>query len=233
MKKSNRWKIYTITAMLIALSAIGGVMAYFTDSDEKINEFVVGKIDIDLQEPEWDKKTDTDEDGVPDEAEHLRPAQTVTKDPQVQNIGINDAFMFLTVEVPCRDLITVQPNGMKNPKSITQLYTYDVDPAWKGIGSCILRDEAGKQNGIKYLYAYAGADNSCTVVAPKAKTSPLFKNIVFANVLEGQGLEEGAFDIEIHAYGIQTTDLNGGTTDAKNVWQIITNQKELGDVYQQ
>lgn len=42
-----------------------------------------------------------------------------------------------------------------------------------------------------------------------------------------QGLEENTYKINIQAYGIQTTDLNGGTKDAAEIWNIITNQREL------
>ena len=35
------------------------------------------------------------------------------------------------------------------------------------------------------------------------------------------------YKINIQAYGIQTTDLNGGTKDAAEIWNIITNQREL------
>lgn len=45
--------------------------------------------------------------------------------------------------------------------------------------------------------------------------------------MEGQKLEENTYEIKINAYGIQTTDLNGGIKDASEIWNIITNQKEL------
>ena len=50
--------------------------------------------------------------------------------------------------------------------------------------------------------------------------------------MEGQGLEEQPFDINIQTYGIQTMNLNGGTTDAQQIWKIITNQKEIPENYQ-
>ncbi len=43
----------TLTLCLVlslALTAIGGTLAYFTDTDNETNEFTIGKVDIDLQE---------------------------------------------------------------------------------------------------------------------------------------------------------------------------------------
>jgi predicted ribosomally synthesized peptide with SipW-like signal peptide len=232
MKKNSIWKTWAAIGALAAITMAGGIMAYFTDTDEKVNEFVVGKISIELQEPEWDKKPDTDKDGVPDEVEFMRPAQSVTKDPQVANVGSNDAYLFLTVEVPCRELITVNADGTRNASAMTQLYTYAENPAWKCIGKKDISTQEGTVTAKKYLYAYAGEGNVCTIVKPSQTTAPLFEKTVFANVMEGQGIEEQAFDMTIHAYGIQTSDLDGGITDASGIWQIISNQKELADTYQ-
>lgn len=88
-------------------------------------------------------------------------------------------------------------------------------------------DESGKKVAAKHLYAYAGAQGICTVVKPQETTKPLFNQVTFINAMEGQGLEENTYKINIQAYGIQTTDLNGGTKDAAEIWNIITNQREL------
>lgn len=232
MKKSNIWKAWTAAAALTALTTVGGIMAYFTDTDEEINKFTVGKIEIDLKEPEWEKKPDTDKDNVPDEAEDMVPAKRLTKDPMVENTGVNDAYIFMTVEVPCRKLITVNSDGTRNPEAMTQLYSYQPNVYWKCLGSCEVKDDTGKQTGKKYLYAYAEESGMCRVVKPKETTKPLFESVLFVNAMEGQGLEETAFEMPIHAYGIQTTDLNEGTKDAAQIWQIITNQKELSEKYQ-
>ena len=85
---------------------------------------------------------------------------------------------------------------------------------------------------MKHLYAYAEASGKCRIVKPKETTIPLFRSVTFANVLEGQGLEEQEFTIDIQAYGIQTANLNGGTSDAMEIWQILSNQKEIPEHYQ-
>ncbi|MBS6194405.1 MAG: SipW-dependent-type signal peptide-containing protein [Clostridiales bacterium] len=234
MKKQNIWKALVAAGALavVTAGAAGGIAAYFTDTEEKVNHFTVGKIEIDLQEPEWEKKPDEDKDGIPDEAEDLTPGKELKKDPMVKNTGINDAFMFLTVEIPCRELVTVNQDGTRNPKTMTELYSYRQDSSWKKLGSCKVLDKSGKQTGRKYLYAYAQENGVCRTVKPEETTAPLFKSILFANVMEGQGVEEQAFDVVIDAYAIQTADLGLETQDASRIWQIITNQKELTEAYE-
>ena len=51
--KKNKTKTMGLMALLIGTMSIGGIMAYFTDGDTATNTFTVGKISIDLQEPEW------------------------------------------------------------------------------------------------------------------------------------------------------------------------------------
>ena len=176
MKKQHIWRVWIAAGTVLAVSTVGSLMAYFTDTQEKVN--------------------------------------------------------FLTVEIPCRELITVNADGMKNPPGMTPLYSYEQDASWKHLGSCKALDEKGKQTGVKHLYAYAEASGKCRIVKPKETTLPLFHSVTFANVLEGQGLEEQEFTIDIQAYGIQTANLNGGTSDAMEIWQILSNQKEIPEHYQ-
>lgn len=231
--KNNMWKAWMIAGAMAAAMTVGGVMAYFTDTDEKVNSFTVGRVEIELQEPEWDKKPDEDDNGIPDEAENMVPMQTITKDPKVKNTGDNDAFIFLTVEKPCREAVTVNADGTRNPSTMTELYQYAADKSWICLGSCPVTDGKGNQTARKYLYAYAGENGECTAVIPGDTTVPLFEQVTFANLMEEQGVENQTFSMPIHAYAIQTTDLDGGTKDARRIWQIISNQKELKDYFQE
>ena len=112
---------------VLAVSTVGSPYGLFYRYTGESESFYGGKIQIALQEPEWEKKADQDKNNIPDEAEHMIPLQTITKDPKVQNTGINDAYIFLTVEIPCRELITVNADGMKNPPGIMPLYSYEQD----------------------------------------------------------------------------------------------------------
>ena len=84
---------------------------------------------------------------------------------------------------------------------------------------------------VKYLYSYADERKSCIAVLPEESTTPLFQNVTFVNLMEGQGVDGQQLEIDINAYAIQTSSLDGGTTDAMNIWKIITNQKDITDVF--
>ena len=105
--KNKTWKNYLGAAALVTVLFAGSVSAYFTDQDEKVNTFTVGKVTIELEEPKWEKKPDDNGNKITDEAERMTPNQTIIKDPQVKNTGNNDAFIYMTVEVPCRQIISV------------------------------------------------------------------------------------------------------------------------------
>ena len=113
--KNKTWKNYLGAAALVTVLFAGSVSAYFTDQDEKVNTFTVGKVTIELEEPKWEKKPDDNGNKIPDEAERMTPNQTIIKDPQVKNTGNNDAFIYMTVEVPCRQIISVNNDGTRNP----------------------------------------------------------------------------------------------------------------------
>ncbi|MFQ6806482.1 MAG: TasA family protein [Lachnospiraceae bacterium] len=230
--KNKKVKILLTAGALAGILATGGVLAYFTDQDDGVNKFTVGRVEIDLQEPEWEEKPDTDGNDIPDEAEEMTPNQTISKDPQVENTGVNDAYIFLTVEVPCRNIVTANADGTKNPKALTDLYSFTADNSWTRLGACeVLGDDEKTVIAHKYLYAYAVAGGDCTVVEPGKTTKKLFTEVTFVNAVEGQGLEEEQFEIAIDAYGIQTTDLNGGVKTPQEVWKVITNQNEVSEVY--
>lgn len=85
-----------VTVCLVACMAVtavaGGTLAYFTDkTEEKINTFTVGKVDITLTEEAWDAP----------EADHkIMPGKTLAKDPTVTVDGESEAaWVFVEVEI--------------------------------------------------------------------------------------------------------------------------------------
>lgn len=226
MKKriSKRMKTGLLCGALAGVMSIGGIMAYFTDGDTATNTMTVGKISIDLLEPNWR------------EVENITPGQDIRKDPQVTNDGINDAYVFLKVDVPYANVTIVNEDGTKNDKSDTELFSYKVNDGWVEVGTGV-KDEENQV--VTHLYAY-GTDESMTPLATEAFTPTLFDYVRFANVIEGEGLEETTQDIVINAYGIQTLNINdakdeidGNNADGKvkpaDVWEVLNNQTPVTD----
>lgn len=207
-KKMNL-KAAVLAFAMIAVMMIGGISAYFTDGDTTTNTFTVGKISLDLQEPNWN----------PDDAEDITPNQTIKKDPQILNDGINDEFVFLEVIVPYANVIVANEDGTRKAAADTELYSYNVNSGWAEIAA--IKDAAAKT--VTHLYVYGTADK-CTALKKDVTTPTLFDTVTFANIIEDQGLEEATLNIVINAYGIQTSDVNGGTVDPDMIWAVIDNQ---------
>lgn len=211
MMKNVTKKTYVgaLVCMLLTVVAVGSISAYFTDGDAVTNTFTVGKISLELQEPEWD----------PDAAKDMTPNQTVKKNPQIYNDGVNGEFVFMEVILPYETLITANEDGTLNAAKDTELYHYTVNPGWHQMSGT--RNEA--DNTVTYLYVYGDAEN-CTELAVGATTPALFDTVTFANVVEDQALEGKTLEIIIKAYGIQTTNINGGKTAPADVWTVVSNQ---------
>lgn len=110
--KKNRKRLAVMASCLAGVMAIGGIMAYFTDADTATNVFTVGKVSLDLIEPNWDPENDDlDGDGLLD-AYTITPEFEVQKDPQITNDGVNDEYVFMTVTVPYYNVVTATEVGL-------------------------------------------------------------------------------------------------------------------------
>ena len=86
----------TLAACLIVLSIVGTSLAYFTDTDAKTNVFTAGNVDIELTY----EVTDT----------RLYPGQTYDEVATIENVGTENAYVGLIIEVVTNDfdLDTIQ-----------------------------------------------------------------------------------------------------------------------------
>ena len=221
MRKTNgnKAKLSIIALTLVACLMIAGVSAYFTDADTTTNTFTVGKVSLDLQEPDWNPPT------------NILPEQEIHKDPQIKNDGINEEYVFMEVIVPYANVVTAKDDGTRNAAADTELFSYDVNSGWVEIGTA-KKDEAAKT--VTHLYAY-GTKTAMTSLAKDATTPALFEYVRFANIVEDQNIETTTLNVVVNAYGIQTTNIHdaddtidGNNADGKTapeaVWSVITNQ---------
>ena len=208
----------TILAVaLVSLLAVGMISAYFTDTETKANVFTVGKIDIELDEPSWEEPTE------------ILPEQEFPKDPQITNVGKNDAYVFMEVEVPYANIVTANDDGTKNAAADTELFDFVTNDGWVAVGEPVKNEDA---KTVTYLYAYGTAD-AMTVLAKNETTPALFDYVQFANVVDNQGLEETVQNVNVKAYAVQTTNINDGknVVDGNNddgkcspeeVWAVVS-----------
>ncbi len=210
--KKKVFKLATAVVAMLAVMMIGGVSAYFTATDDVINSWTVGNVDIELQEPQYDASGD--------ERIGITPNKDLAKDPQIQNTGSNDAFVFLKVTVPKANVIVAAQDGTRGRKHMQELFDYGINSSW------VLVDSKEGEAVNTYIYAY-GNSAACTPLAPNGVTGVLFNEgiITFKNVIEGQGLENSTLEMPIEAFGIQTTDITENDVTAPgDVWAILNNQ---------
>lgn len=206
LRKTNMIK-WLFTAIIIGSICIGGTLAYLTDYDVAANEFTVGKVDIELTEPNW----------KPEDYKNLVPTQEIKKDPCITNTGKNDAYVYMEVAVPIQKLIVADPNGMRKDSAETKLFEYKPSEEWK------LMDNYTKDGKHINIYAYT------KILKPGDTSTPLFNTMTFANVIEGQ-VDGKTFSVPVRAYAIQTGNTGGdkGTVieQAIHAFQMYQNQNK-------
>jgi len=218
--KNKKLATLSVALGLSTIALIGGISAYFTDADTATNEFTIGKVSLDLQEPNW----------VP--PQNITPNQVIQKDPKIKNDGINDEFVFLEVRIPIKNIVTAELDGTKKDAAETELFSYTVNKAWVQVGQ-----DKKETNSVTRVYAYGNQD-ACTPLTKGSITPALFETVKFCNAIEDQGLEQTTEQILINAYGIQTTDINDGPdgtgdkTAPADVWAVVSKQAPSTDVAQ-
>lgn len=211
---TNKYKLTVILCVSLIVS-VSSVFAYYTSTDRQINTFTVGSVDIELTEPLYDAESS-------EMRSALEPDSDVIKDPQVTNVGTNDAYVFIEVEIPRKDVITASRiTGAKIDSRLQDLFAFNVSEDWMLVESDITN------NSSKYVYGYA-TNNTLIKLEPNETTTVLFDDgkVHLINIVEGQGLEEKTFNIPIKAYAIQTEDITADDLSYPlAVWNILSNQK--------
>jgi predicted ribosomally synthesized peptide with SipW-like signal peptide len=180
----------------------GSSIAYLTDYDSAKNEFTVGKVEIELDEPGW----------VPEEHTKIVPGEDIKKNPQVTNTGVNDAFVYLQVSVPKDTVITADDQGNRLESRNQKLFSFESKEGWTQISL-----EESEDTAI-YTYSYD------KILEPEETTTALFDSVHFVNLIEGQ-LDEQSLAIPVRAYAIQSAN----TADEKKT--VVEQAKEAYQKY--
>ena len=191
--------IVAVIVLAIVVSIIGGMLAYFTNTTQEVtNTFTVGdNVSITLTEPTWTSLGQY-------QAQGMSIGNTVSKDPTVTNVGTNDAFIFVKVEVACTTDVS--------PATPKEIFTYTPNSGWYLMtnGSC----SSGK---LTRIYAY-GTQNVMTVVS-KNDTAVIFNSVTVNPSITGEetGLT-GNKTVDVKAYAIQSDGIN--VSSPTDVWTL-------------
>ena len=184
----NNKKLVTVCLVvaLLAVCAIGGSLAYFTDTDTKDNTFTVGNVNIELTETEWVQNS------------IANPGVAVDKNPIVKNIGENEAW--IRVNVTISDAAAFKA-AMKahNITDLATIFAGHDEDYWTRASIA----EDADADTITYSYYYKEK------VAKNESTQPIFTSVTIPAAFTSAEMAEigDDFTIKVTADAIQTAGL--------------------------
>lgn len=208
----NKRKTMAVAIVLALVLLIGGMIAYFTDTDVATNEFTLGdEVDISLSET-W-----TPADGL-----GIHPGAVVTKAPSIVNESTTTpAYVFAEVVVPCY----ASTGTTVDTPLFTLLNANDQEGCNDGWVLIETSEINTTDKTITYVYAYGTSAAMTSLAAspstPKTTTStPVFSKVKLDEDLTAAQKDTASAtpNIVINAYGIQTD--NVGTTPSA-VWANV------------
>ena len=194
---SKRKLIYVAITLALILM-IGGMLAYFTDTDQKSNNFTLAN-DVNILINEVFNTTD---------AQNILPGANIVKEPSIFNESDSaPAYVFAIVTMPCYKTGTTADYD-------AELFSFDLNnSAW----TLVSEGTIDQENGTKeYVYAYA-TSSGMTKLNPNAQTTaPVFNHVELKSSLtQTQADTAKTTNVIIDAKAIQADNLGTATTPAQ------------------
>ena len=198
----------SLVVALVAIAIVGASLAYFTDKDEALNTFTVGKVKITLDEAEVNVNGEkVSENRVQNNEYKLMPGHTYNKDPMVTVLaGSESSYIKMTVTFSkANELDAIfAPDGA----NLTRIFNgYDASN-WIAKGNT--KDATANTRTYEFWYKEA-------VAAPDGDVAldALFDSITVPGTITGAQLETiKDMTITVNAYAIQAD----GFADAAAAW---------------
>ena len=205
----NKRKTIAVAIVLTLVLLIGGMIAYFTDTDTAVNEFTLGdEVDIAISETGWTNTQGTTWTNA--SAQGIHPGATVAKAPSIVNESTTtSAYVFAEVVVPCY--------ASTGTTVDTPLFTFTANSEWTQVGSAQLNTS---DKTMTYIYAYGSAQGMTELEQSQTTSTPVFSNVTLAPTLTAaqKATASATPNIVVNAYGIQID--NVGTTPSE-VWANV------------
>ena len=224
----NRKKIVALI-MVVALALttlIGGTLAYFTDTDDATNTFVMGKVDIVLDEapviynPDdytWTanneaKRVQKIEFGSDTES-YIYPGAVLPKDPTVHNVGLNDAYIRIKVTINPYVLGHIMAHVEGGDLLDMFMEFVNIDKENWEYEADVQENVLDPENATWTLSA-----RYKEIVKPGEDTTPFFTEVRIPKELEDMyGFTGVPFDMDIVAEAIQAASF----ADADEAWNAF------------
>ena len=219
----SRKKLIVTAIVLTLILAIGGILAYFTSTDTKVNRFKMSNVGISVNETSFPGDPSDPNNKVP-----VVPDQEIPKNPTVTNNGDGEVYAFVVVDIP-RATVKTSVSGAATEidlftvRKITNASTGEtadgINDGW------VLVDTTDNDTYMSYIYAY-GTSSKLTALAKDATTPAVFDYVKFASVVEtenGTGSLQGTnLEVKVSGYGIQTEGLESDVP--ATVWPLVSEQ---------
>lgn len=238
----SKRKLLTLamTVAMIAILAIGGTLAYFTDTDAAVNTFTTSNVSIDLKE---DFKKDS----------LLMPGIDVNKDAWIVNDGDQAAYVWAEILIPSAlddaDDNSPAAPGLGNslhmnfPGKYSKEYAQNDNPSAKFYNEELSQLWIHQHNADGVSYGYMGTETIEGVTYNKhiafydeelgvGESTSLFMDKVYMDLKVKQGENgllladgktdyTGTWEIIVRAYGIQAEGFN----DVISAWKAYDGVK--------
>ena len=195
MKKAKKALALVLCAVLLVAGSVMGTLAYLTSTDEVVNTFTVGKVQIKLDEAEVNSAGIADSAAssrVQENEYHLLPGHRYTKDPTIHVVaGSEDCYLFVKVENGISSL-EAATNANSNTKTIADQMS---EKGWQAV------------NGVSNVYCYAPNNTKAAVSA--GTDVHVFDYFIIDGAKTGDqiasiaGKVENNAEIKVTAYAIQ------------------------------
>lgn len=223
----RKLKIAGITfASLLLFVGVPTTLAYMTDAEQATNTFTVGKVTIDLTEPDY-PGNDTDE------TKGLLSGQEVPKNPTVTNTGANDAVVFLKVTVPVENAKHAKDDYETKAQEVFYLKTDENDDT--------VYENSFDENWIELTEYEEGTDYTRstrtyvfgykTKVEPEKSTTALFDKVQVRGLYWDESVSGQKEKITFDAYAIQADDVINKVGDVFNT-KAEMSKDDLIEIYQ-
>lgn len=194
MKRRNVLTL-VLALVLVAALAVGGTLAYFTDSDDASNTFTMGKVDINLQEsngPDAEGNETWVEDGL--SYTEVLPGDTQVKKARVTVAGDSaDCYVMVNVAL-------TTPEGSKlTGQNIADLYTAIQNEISTDVWTVTVNDDGTLQCVYKE-------------VAHPGDILSLFNQITIPGESFKNNTANQSFSIVLNAYAIQSENVGAVDT---------------------
>lgn len=205
-KQKRNLKKAGFVAGVLCLASIGGVSAYLTDFDKADNQFTVGKVSIDLDEPGF----------KPEEQTKIEPGKDVKRSTDQKYRSKWCIRLSGSIHSDGRSRGSIRRWNTIRQKRTGTVFFPDADKLDK------IKLQKTGDNQV-YVYAYN------EVLKPEQTTNTLFDSVKFLNIIEGQ-IDEKNLSIPIRAYAIQTSYTGGDSASvvdqARTAYEKYVNQNK-------